>query len=325
MGKRSKTLLAIFIPLGFFLWIVLAALYPPLPTPKHPLKFYSNVLCSDLKRVTIRAIENAHSSIVLYIYGLTDPDLIRLLKKKQAEGVYVKVFFDPKASKRLPKELNAYPVKARGLMHRKILIIDEQLTLLGTANFTPQSLKMHSNLIFGAWDKDLSCFLKDSIDSFQVFEIGETELHSFLLPDFGKEALAHLEEELRSAKKGIRVAMFTLTHPRLVDALIEAINNNIPVEIAIDRYTEKGASKKAITRLREAGAKIIVSQGSELLHHKWALIDESTLIMGSANWTVAAFTKNQDCLFLFRGLQRQEQKTLNRVWKTLIKRGVTSS
>ena len=33
-----------------------------------------------------------------------------------------------------------------------------------------------------------------------------------------------------------------------------------------------------------------------LLHHKWIYIDQTTLVLGSANLTQAAFKKNRDCL-----------------------------
>ena len=54
----------------------------------------------------------------------------------------------------------------------------------------------------------------------------------------------------------------------------------------------------------------------QLLHHKWALIDKETLIVGSANWTTAAFTKNQDC-FLVLPLKEKEQKFMKNLWKVI--------
>jgi len=252
---------------------------------------------------------------VLQIYGLTDPEIISLLKQKKSAGVQVTIFYDSSASKTIPSFLEAHPVKSTGLMHRKILVIDDVLIFLGTANFTTQSLKMHDNLLFGAWNPDLAEFLQTSIAQNGSFWINDIEIQSFLLPDFEKKALSALKETIASAERTIHIALFTLTHPHLIESLIAAKNRGVEVQVAIDRYTALGASKQAVRLLKEAGITILLSQGDQLLHHKWALIDGETLIMGSANWTLAAFTKNQDCLLILKNLEKKEKKNLQCLWK----------
>lgn len=254
---------------------------------------------------------------MLQIYGLSDSSIISLLEQKKREGVSVTVFHDKNGAKSLPPSLGAYPVKTTGLMHRKILIIDEAQVFLGTANFTTQSLKMHDNLVLGAWSPSLAKFLQDSIDTEDSVEVGGVNITSFLLPDFEGRAIKQLAERIDSASKTIRMAMFTLTHPELVHKLTEAQKRGVAVSIAIDRYTAQGASQKSIEILQKAGAEILTNRGSQLLHHKWALIDEKTLIMGSANWTDAAFSKNQDCLLILEELPKEQQKVLKKIWKAV--------
>ncbi len=312
--KKSKLLL-IFAVFGGFFCFTVATLHPQLPSQKKPLLFYSNNLHNDLKLTVLKAIKQARSSISLQIYGLTDKDVVALLEQKKAEGLDVSIFYDKKASKYLPKTLGAHPVQTTGLMHRKILVIDNSLVFLGTANFTTQSLKMHGNLVMGAWDQPLARFLSDAVDPSRTFQIEDTKLTSFLLPDHTHKAIETLSSHILSATKTIQVAMFTLTHPKLINHLIDAIKRGVRVSIAIDRYTSLGASKQAIERLQNAGAEIYVSQGSQLLHHKWALIDEHTLVMGSANWTRAAFEKNQDCLLIFENLPHP--KKLKKLWRSV--------
>ncbi len=258
----------------------------------------------------MQALKGANSSIVLQIYGLTDPEIITLLQKKQADGVVVTIFYDKNATRNLPKSLNAYPVKSQGLMHRKILVIDSVQVFLGTANFTTQSLKMHDNLIAGIWDPLLARFFEESIEDAKTFDIGNATISSFLRPD-----LKQLCQVIDEAKESIQIAMFTLTHPQIVQKLIDAISRGVVVTLAVDRYTAAGASQSAVLRLKEAGAEILVSQGSQLLHHKWAWIDREIFVIGSANWTSSAFEKNLDCLLILKGLNTEQKKLLNRLWK----------
>ena len=200
-------------------------------------------------------------------------------------------------------------------MHRKILIIDQELILLGTANFTIQSLKMHDNLVLGIHDASLATFLESSVEDKGNFVIQEVEMMSFLLPDFKEEVIETLGNLIDQAQKTIQIAMFTLTHPLLVEKLTQALKRGIQVILAIDRYTAEGASKNAISKLREGGVALLTSTGSQLLHHKWALIDGETFVFGSTNWTAAAFSKNLDCLLVLKKMKKHHLKTLNSLWK----------
>ncbi len=266
--------------------------------------------------VYTRAIQKAKYSISLQIYGLTDQALISLLCDKKREGLDVSITYDKGASKNLPKHLNARGSKCKGLMHRKILIIDDIITLVGTANLTNQSLKMHDNLVVGTYSPHLAKFFNKGNKSDPI-SIGKTTIYPYYFPDSENQAYEALENVINSAEKTIQIAMFTLTHKGLIKKLTEAQKRGVKIFVAIDRYTAKGASRKAIDLLKENGAEILLSQGSQLLHHKWALIDEKILAMGSANWTKAAFEKNEDCLLLFEELETAQVKIFSRLWKAV--------
>lgn len=302
--------------LGYF-GLVFFTLRVSLPSQESPLQFYSNHLRHDLKLVLIQALKRAKTSITLQIYGLTDPDILHLLEQKKKQGVEVTIFHDPHGTKSLPPSLAAYPVKAGGLMHRKIVVIDQTFFLLGTANFTTHSLKMHDNLVLGIWNPSFAHFLQDSIQDYGHFTMDGLEIACFLLPYFGAEALQEISQLIDQAEKEICIAMFTFTHPHLVEKLIAAHARGVKVIVAIDRYTALGASKKALHRLKQQGICLLTSGGSQLLHHKWALIDKEILVMGSANWTASAFTKNQDCLLIIKGLNPLHQKSLDQIWSSI--------
>lgn len=265
----------------------------------------------------MRAIQSAKSSIHMQMYGLTDPDVIALLTKKQSDGLDVQIFYDKKASSSLP--LLAYPVQSSGLMHRKILVIDGYQIFIGTANCTPQSLKMHDNLILGLSSEALADFFQKCILENEEFIIDNQMISAYLLPDFSGTALTELCKRIDRANSSIQIAMFTLTHPTIMKSLIGAKKRGVAISIAIDRYTALGASKKMIEKLQSIGVEILTSQGSQLLHHKWALIDDNTFILGSANWTRSAFEKNQDCLLIFDDLTSKHKKILSQIWKTIAK------
>ncbi len=282
-----------------------------LPSSEKPRILYSNQLRDNLHNVFKAAIQRAEKSLHLTIYALTDPEIIQLLQEKAQQGVAVEIHYDPSATEPLPAALNAQPVPLKkGLMHRKILVVDGITSYLGSANFTPTSLKMHDNLVVGLAHTELAHFLQNP----KISHFCSQEKELFLLPSH--EALVRLATLLENAQKQIRVALFTLTHPRLAEALITAHHKGVDVRVAIDHYTAEGASLKTLEKLQNAGIPLFLSQGAQLFHHKWALIDHA-LVLGSANWTQAAFTYNHDCLLILKKLKHKEKRQLKKLWEII--------
>lgn len=255
------------------------------------------------------------------MYAVTDHTILGLLRKKAAEGVDITLFYDASASADLQLDLgqriHAHPVSSAGLMHHKIAIVDERLVFLGSANLTTQSLKMHDNLVLGLYHPDLAAFLNRCSSQFYAFEVAGQPAELWLLPDGEGLALERLLALIDGAKKSIYVAMFTLTHPRLCQALIAARGRQVDVRCAVDFYTAQGASLKTFASLQAAGVKIVASSGQQLLHHKWAWIDGQSLVMGSANWTKSAFAKNQDCFVILSQLSSSQKKFIGKIWQTI--------
>lgn len=304
----------------FFIWIISTATTTHFPSVENPLIFYSNQTRDDIKAVFYQSIKEAKSHVYLSIYGLTDESLIRVLNQKGL-NTPVEVYYDSSASPKLKKKLNLisslHPVKTKGLMHRKLLILDKELIFLGSANFTPSSLLLHSNLVIGLYHPPLASFLQNPINSSYSFEIKQQQAEFFLLPMAGKEALARLLQLINQAKKTIDIAAFTLTHPLICDALIAAKNRGVKLTITLDGYSAKGASKNALEQLKSQDVAVCASQGMHLLHHKLCVLDQEILITGSANWTKAAFSKNEDLLLILHVKDPKLKKFLIKLCKII--------
>ena len=323
--KRSVIKGVLFLLLiGLSAFFIARASTSLFPTPSSPIVFYANQLRDDLKLLFCEAIARAQKSLYVNFYAITDKDLIAALVKKAVSGLPLTLFYDKTASLSLsshfPRSTHIIAHQSKGLMHRKILVIDNAYLLLGSANLTPSSLRHHSNLVLGLYSPALAEFLSHQQDracSSYHLTIANQPVECYLLPDKEQKASHRLLCLIQSAQKTIRVAMFTLTHPQLTAALIDAVKRGVRVCVIIDSYSARGASKKTVQKLQKAGVAIFLSQGQELLHHKWAIIDEDTLAMGSANWTRAAFTKNEDFLLLVSNLSEKQKKFLNQLWKIL--------
>jgi len=309
---------------GSFFWAghwSLSSSLPTFPTAQHPVVFYTNQTGCNLHLLFLQALAQAKDSIYLEVYAITDPNVIQLLQAKVAQGLSVSILTDKKASPGLKKKLKSPPYlhfyKGRGLMHRKIVVIDHQLTLLGSTNFTPPSLTLHDNFALAISDEQVAFFFEHEAEEMRHFCLNQQQLDTWKLPKNGKQARKAIVDELAKANHSIQVAMFTLTDSSLSHALIAAHNRGIKVQVSLDYYTAGGSSKKIVEELLQAGISVHTSRGAQLFHHKWALIDETTLITGSTNWTKSAFTHNYDDFIIVHDLTEQQRKLMRSLWRTI--------
>lgn len=257
------------------------------------------------------------------MFGLSDRTILSALSQKIGKNVPTKVFYDASNSPRVYKYLSGgdiNPVKNSGLMHQKIVILNDETIFIGSANMTQSSLRMHDNLMIGFVSKPIAKFLKEHepfTSGYLQSKVGGQEIELWLLPDPRGHVLTELRKKIRTASKSIYIALFTFTHPALVDEVIDAFKRGLDVSIVVDMHSGLGASRKAVERLKKAGVPIRLSQGTQLLHHKFIYIDENMLLTGSANWTKAAFYRNSDCIIALHHLNKRQKKFMNRLWQNI--------
>jgi len=305
-----------------FLYLFYLANKPVLPSPDSEPILYSNQCRDDLKSVFLQAMDKAKKTIHLLSYGLSDPNVLHMLVKK-GEKVKIKAYYDVKSSYPLPKVegIEFFPVSEQGLMHQKIVVVDEKVVLLGSANMTKQSLQMHDNLIVGFYSPKIAKFLIDKTPFTSAHTsswVGGQKIDLWILPDAKNYAIDDLRERIRRAKKEIFMAMFTLTHPLLIEEVIRAKKRGVKVRVILDRTAARGASKKAVGLLRQAKIPLSISNGIELLHHKFLLIDQKDLILGSANWTKSAFYKNRDCFLVLNNLTKSQKAFMKKLVNNIL-------
>lgn len=324
-----RRLLYIGATAAIFIWLGFTLLSTPQPQINNQAVLYSTETLDDLQLVFKQAIDVAKDSITLIIYSLRDKKIIRALKQAANRGVKVTIICDVHASSGISKKLDSVTYRVgKGLMHQKILAIDGEKVWIGSANMTLASLKMHGNLVLGVFQKELASFIEEkalmmtqaglvSNLPHRTFDLENQSLEMWFFPD-NKNGPEKIKQLIRTAQKTIKIAMFTWTRFDLADALLSAKNRGVKVEVVLDRSAAQGVSLKIADKLRNGGIEVRLSQGQELLHHKFMIIDDRTLLNGSANWTLAAFSQNDDCFTILSPLNEPQQKFLNRMWEEII-------
>jgi len=129
----------------------------------------------------------------------------------------------------------------------------------------------------------------------------------------GKKYFPAVKEALAKAEKSINLAMFTIETPlagensktsQLIDALIEAKNRGVDVEVILDQNVDfvqrkhpsdwevEIKSNRAYKRLKDAGIRVYYDEPTRYTHCKTVIIDKKIVILGSTNWTESAFSNS---------------------------------
>jgi len=123
--------------------------------------------------------------------------------------------------------------------------------------------------------------------------------------------------EIRKAKQTIDIAMYYLSSRNIAQALVQASDNNVRVRIVLDQGQEiEPASKSGY--LIKHGVKVCYHLGFGLMHNKFAIIDEKSLITGSFNWTLTAEERNEENLLIITDKETIEiyNGRFNYLWNT---------
>lgn len=278
------------------------------------------------------AIDSAKKEIFISIYHFKEDSLVDLLNRKIDSGVKVTIVCEPYNVNYLKKKVRSsatiIPKKSRGIMHRKILIIDQKTCYLGSANFNFESLIYHDNLMIGIYAPKLCNYIIQQIvnntsskKTFcppkNTYFLPIAKAKFWLLPST-ENAPKELIRLIKKSNHSIFVCMYTLTHEKLTEALIEAASKGISVTVILDQNQSKHVNLKMKQKLENSSVHLYLGSNQQLCHHKLMIVDQKTLVVGSSNWTKSAFEKNEDCFIVFFPIKEPMSSFLSQIQKQMI-------
>jgi phosphatidylserine/phosphatidylglycerophosphate/cardiolipin synthase-like enzyme len=113
----------------------------------------------------------------------------------------------------------------------------------------------------------------------------------------GDGCLMTILGELGKTRRTADICVFTITDDRIASAILAVHARKIRVRIITDndKQYDQGSD---IERLRGAGIALRVDETEHHMHHKFAVLDGTTLLNGSYNWTRSAATFNEENLIV---------------------------
>jgi mitochondrial cardiolipin hydrolase len=121
---------------------------------------------------------------------------------------------------------------------------------------------------------------------------------------------------INNSNETIDIAVYSINNDKIVKALEKAKNRNIKIKILTDRIQAFGKSSK-VKLLHDTGFDIKIHSKDRIMHHKFAIFDNSKAVEGSFNWTNSAATKNAEDCNIFN--DEKDINTLKKRFKKLWK------
>jgi cardiolipin hydrolase len=109
----------------------------------------------------------------------------------------------------------------------------------------------------------------------------------------GNDCLNAIISAIDHTKSSLKVCVFTISDDRITDALLQAHRRGIKIKILTDneKLFDFGSD---IKQLAFANVEIRTDNTKNHMHHKFAIMDNQTILTGSYNWTRSAAMYNHE-------------------------------
>jgi len=107
----------------------------------------------------------------------------------------------------------------------------------------------------------------------------------------GHECRSAIIQQIKNAQKTVEICVFTISDNEISDQIIKAHKKGISVKIITDddKTMDLGSDIKAFLK---AGIPIKIDGARSLMHNKFCIVDQETILTGSYNWTNSAADRN---------------------------------
>lgn len=221
------------------------------------------------------------------------------------------------------------------IMHNKFCIIDDEIVWTGTANISSTGTGgFNENNACLIHSKEFAKLFKREFEQMYIDGL----FHENKYPIYSRKGInidnknvqiyfspnkfiinSVIIPEIEKAQNYIYLSMFLITNNKIVQSLIDAHNRGVEIKLIVDAYHALQPYSKH-EQLRKANIKVKVENWAGKMHAKTVIIDDKTIITGSANWTYSAFKYNDENLLIFRNVPNEVRflkKEFEQSWKSI--------
>lgn len=255
---------------------------------------YTLLFCGDCIHELMHLINNSREiSCALYS---ADKGIFEALERKNAS-----VVVDKDA-----RTYGTYAIRrnSSGLMHNKFCVFDSQIVWTGSYNPVKRNSRdnvviINSTLLAANYLDELEELKtnRSSRTTAAKILLNATPIENYFCPE--DECIEQLLRQLNQANSSIVFATYSFTSTAIANELI--LKNMSGV--AVTGIMENGGKYSQLETLQRNGINVEAYTGKGVLHHKFFIVDNSTVITGSFNPTINGNTRNDENIIVIRNVE----------------------
>eukprot|EP00434_Breviolum_minutum_P025040 symbB.v1.2.022119.t1/scaffold1949.1/size178169/2 len=135
--------------------------------------------------------------------------------------------------------------------------------------------------------------------------------------------LTSIVELIENAQNTLEVAVYSISHKVLADALIAAHRRGVFVRVLTDDMQAKDKDS-CVKMMKRADIKFRMDKTASMpMKHKFMVVDGRIVMSGSLDWTYAAVERGNENVIISKNREICDDFTMefDRVWKEYFKKG----
>jgi len=265
----------------------------------------------------VALIDGAQQSIDAAFFELNLQSVTDALIAAHQRGVQVRIVYDdehtaddPQTEQLLDAGIPGTPDERSAFMHNKFAVIDGQIVLSGSWNFTENCTYRNNNNAIVINSPELAANYTAEFEEmfngafgptspsntpYPQISIGSVTIENYFAPE--DDVMPHVVEAVASADTSIHFMAFSFTDDTLGAAMLDQMANGVQVA---GIFETRGADTEysECSGLLQAGADVRLDGNSYTFHHKVIIIDGETVITGSFNFSENAAESNDENLLI---------------------------
>ena len=287
----------------------------------HNFKPNNNCITPACKAI-VSKINDAKENIDIAIFGYEEiPEITNTLKDARSRGVSIRYVYDEASNPKntyyknnniLLDIANEFSNDLKSnetnkIMHNKFIIIDNQIVITGSMNFSKTSTSGYDNndiLIINSpqiaqlYKAEFEQMIngkfhnaKDKLNLNNEFVLQDSKIEIYFSPK--DKQSRHIINYISKAKDYIYIPTLLITHSKIVTELVNAHNRGVDVKIILDANSTSTKHIKYNT-LRNSGIPLKMENYAGKLHSKSMIIDDKYIITGSMNFSNSGENHNDE-------------------------------
>ena len=266
----------------------------------------------------VLAIDGTRLSIDVAAYSITLNSVRNALLRAHDRGVTVRIVMESTNmdSSDVQRLLEAgIPIvgdNRQGLMHNKFMVLDRSEVWLGSMNFTDSGtyddnnnmIRIRSTRVAENFSVEFNEMFERNLFGPDVLAqtpnpdvtLDGTRVETYFSPD--DHVLNALYSLLSTSEESIYFLAFSFTSNELGSIVREKAGAGLEVKGVMDEEQIKSNTGTEFDPFRQAGLDVRIDGIDGQMHHKFFIVDESIVVIGSYNFSRAAEERNDENILI---------------------------